>query len=306
MADVSRALAAALEPVVTQVYFSPECADAYSALGFEANHAAYPANGAEGKPDPAQLVRATNRPAYWTSRGSVMGQVPGEVVAAAFAVFNPEAVTAGVELGWSLTDAATICAARDSGAIAQLVRILGEKPERLDEARELLVRATAPLRQEGKPLYAGLLSLGLPGHPLGDIWRLGDMLREYRGDAHTASWTVAGFDGTEIGVVTEHYWGVQPRTYVRSRFWSDAQLDAAEERLTSRGLLAGGRLTERGRAEREAVEEATDRQCSPIIDALGDDIGTLIEILEPWGAQIREAGGYPPIDVKNLLKAGAR
>ena len=107
-------------------------------------------------------------------------------------------------------------------------------------------------------------------------------------------------------MITEHYWGVQPRTYVRSRFWSDAQLDAAEERLTTRGLLAGGRLTERGRTEREAVEEATDRQCRPIVDALGDDIGTLIEILEPWGAQIRKAGGYPPINLKNLLKAAPR
>jgi hypothetical protein len=29
------------------------------------------------------------------------------------------------------------------------------------------------------------------------------MLREYRGDAHTAAWTSSGFDATEIGLMTE-------------------------------------------------------------------------------------------------------
>ncbi|PRC47977.1 hypothetical protein C6A85_82185, partial [Mycobacterium sp. ITM-2017-0098] len=194
------------------------------------------------------------------------------MVAAAFGVFNPETVVAGVAFGWSLTDADTMCAARDSGAIGQLVRILGEKPERLDEARALLERANAPLRPAGKALYAGLLSLGLPGHPVGDVWRLADMLREFRGDAHIAAWTAAGFDATEIGLLTELYWGLPPRSYVRTRAWSDAQLDEAQERLTSRGLLVDGQLTAQGRAEREAVEVATDRQCRPILDALGDDL----------------------------------
>ena len=38
----------------------------------------------------ANGVALPDGPAYFTSRGSVMGQVPGELVAAAFAVFNPE------------------------------------------------------------------------------------------------------------------------------------------------------------------------------------------------------------------------
>jgi hypothetical protein len=104
----------------------------------------------------------------------------------------------------------------------------------------LLQKAVAPLRPEGKPLYAGLLSLGLPGDPLADAWRLADMLREYRGDAHIAAWTSAVLDATEIGLLTEPYWGIPLRTYVRTRAWSDEQLDAAEQRLVARGLLADG------------------------------------------------------------------
>jgi len=40
---------------------------------------------------------------YFTSRGSLMGQVPGEFVAAAFAVFNPLVVVPAVTTGWSVT-----------------------------------------------------------------------------------------------------------------------------------------------------------------------------------------------------------
>src|SRR3546814_13920354 len=88
--------------------------------------------------------------------------------------------------------------------------------------------------------------------------------REYRGDVHSNVWTAAGFDATEIGLLTELYWGLPMRTYVRSRAWSDAELDAAEERLASRGLVADGAFTDAGRAAREEVEVATDAACEPI------------------------------------------
>ena len=182
----------------------------------------------------------------------------------------------------------------------------GERPDRIDEARPLLERAVEPLRPEGRALFSGLRSQGLPGDPVGDVWRLGDMLREYRGDAHVAAWTAAGFDATEIGLLSELYWGLPMRSYIRSRAWTDAQLDAAQERLASRGLVAGGALTDKGRAEREAVEEATDRQCRPIVDALGDDLPTLVEILRPWGTAIRDAYGYPASGMHDMAKAATR
>jgi hypothetical protein len=272
----------ALEPVAAQVYFAPECHAAYAALGFS--------------PSPATLPSGVQLPdgaAYFTSRGSVIGQVPGAVVAAAFGVFNPEAVVPAVEFGWGKVDAPTICAARTAGAVAQLTRVLGPEPEGLDRATELLAAAGAPLRPEGKPLYAGLLSLGLPGDPIGDMWRRADMLREYRGDAHTAAWTAAGLDATEIGLLTELYWGLHLRTYIRTRAWSDAQLDAAEARLVARGLVLRGAFTDAGRSLRASVEEATDAQCAPMLDALGDALDELVVILAPWGAAIRAAGGYP-------------
>jgi hypothetical protein len=221
-----------------------------------------------------------------------MGQIPGELIAAAFAVFNPAAVVPSVTYGWTLTDAATICAARTNGAVAQLTRILGSHPDNVDRAVELLTRANEPLRPEGRPLFAGLLSLGLPGDPLADAWRLADRLREYRGDAHTASWTAAGYDATEIGLSTELFLGLPLRSYVRTRALTDDELDAAEARLEQRGAFDSHAFTDQGRAEREAIEQATDRQCRPIIDALGDDFDELVAILTEWSTAIRAAGGY--------------
>jgi hypothetical protein len=279
----ARALAAAIEPVAGQVYFSPECHAGYAELGFG--------------PSPGTTFNDVHLPdgaAYFTSRGSVMGQAPGELIAAAFAVFNPAIVVPLVAYGWTLTDAETICATRTAGAVGQLVRILGEHPDGVEEAGALLGKAVEPLRPEGRPLFAGQLAVGIDGDPLTTLWRAADTLREFRGDAHTAAWTSAGFDATEIGLLTELYWGLPMGTYIRTRSWSDDDMDAAKDRLRSRGLLDGDEFTDDGRAEREAVEVATDLQCRPGVEALGDDLNGLVGTLGGWGAAIREAGGYLP------------
>ena len=279
---ISRVLAAALEPVTGQVYFSPECHSNYEKLGFAASRGEF--NG----------VMAPDGPAYFTSRGSVMGQVPGEVVAAAFAVFNPAVVIPSVQYGWSLTNAQTICAARDNGAIAQLVRTLGEKPEGVQRAHDLLLQATEVLRPEGRPLYAGLRSLEAPDTLLGKVWRLGDMLREFRGDSHTAAWISAGFDACEIGVLSELYWGLPIKSYSRTRGWQDDDYDTAIEALSRNGLISpDGMLTPQGRAQREHVETLTDLQMEPVVSHLETDLLELIAILKPWGTAIRSAKGYP-------------
>jgi len=280
----ARRLASAIEPFAGQVYFSPECHAAYAALGFAPSPFTTPTG-----------VAVPDGPAYFTSRGSAMGQVAGEVVAAAFAVFDPEAVVPAVTLGWSRTDAGTIAAARTDGAVAQLARVLGPAPDGVERVAELLARAGVGLRPEGRPLFAGTLSLPVPADPLAAAWRHADRLREYRGDSHTAAWLAAGFDAAEIGLLTELWWGLPPRSYVRTRAWSSAALDTAAARLQARGFVdADSSLTPAGGEAREAVEAATDAQCAPIVANLGGDLDELLERLEPWGAALRAEGAYLP------------
>ncbi len=290
LSTLARQLGSALEPLTGQVYFAPECHANYVELGFDPS------------PSQANGVALPDGPAYFTSRGSVMGQVAAEVVAAAFAVFNPSIVVPCVTLGWSRTDAATICRARDDGAIAQLARLLGAAPDGIDRVNEILARAVAPLRPEGRPLFAGLLSLPMPDSPIGAMWRMGDMLREYRGDSHTAAWISAGVNATEIGLLSELYWGLPMRSYSRTRGWTDDDYAAAIESLRSRDLIDEIGFTETGHRAREAIETMTDAQMSPAIAALGDEMSELLAILQPWGAAVRAGFGYLQSGPHDLAK----
>jgi hypothetical protein len=277
---IARRLGSVLEPVVGQVYFSPECHANYVALGFDAS------------PGDASGVALPDGASYFASRGSVMGAVPGEVIAAAFGVFNPEIVVPLVDVAWSRTDAATIREARAKGAVDQLRRILGDEPDGAARAVELLAAASAPLPIAGRPMAAGIRSLPVPSDPLAAVWHHGDFLREYRGDSHNAAWVAAGLTPTQIGLLTEMYWGLGMRTYSRSRGWTEAQFDAAEADLRARGLLDGDGFSDAGRELRESIEVATDEQMAPALDALGDDVFELFTIMEPWGSAVRAGLGY--------------
>ena len=290
----ARALGGALEPFVGQVYFSPECHANYVALGFQ--------------PSPGQMngVAMPEMVSYFTSRGSLMGQVPGELVAAAFAVFNPVIVIPAVTAGWAITDASTVCDARRRGAIGQLERIVGAKPGGIAQARATLERAASVLRPEGRPLFAGTLSQSVPDTDLGAAWHFGDMLREYRGDAHTAAWISAGLDATEIGLLTELFWGLPLKSYSRTRGWSEDDYAAAIERLESRGLLKDGSFTPAGRELRESVEVHTDDQMRGVMTAIGDDFGRLIDQLTAWSNAVRALKGYPESGPHELAEAASK
>lgn len=284
----ARRLAAALEPFVGQVYFSPECHANYVSLGFD------------DSPGDADGVALPDGPAYFASRGSLLGQVPGEVVAAAFGVFNPDVVVPSVALAWTRTDATTIREARADGAVGQLRRLLGTSPADLGRARALLERAADAVQIAGRPLAAGVQALDVPADDLAAAWHLGDLLREYRGDSHTTSWVSRGLTATEIGMLTERYWGLPLRSYSRTRGWSPAEFDEAEASLRRQDLLDGHDLSPQGLELREEIEVATDVQVAPVVDRLGTDLDELCSILETWGATIRAGRGYLPAGPHDL------
>ena len=112
--EKARRLRNAVEPVAAGVYFAPEAHQAYEALGFE------------GSPVSQDGVARPELKSYFTSRGACLGQVPGEVVAAAFGVFNPKAVVPAVTAGWQITGRGAVLAARERGATQMLQRVLGD------------------------------------------------------------------------------------------------------------------------------------------------------------------------------------
>jgi len=279
--SVARRLAGAIEPIAGQAQFSPECHDNYEALGFP--------------PSPGKVGRTAvpDRCGFFTARGSVLGDVPAEVVAAAFAVFNPDEIVPVVRRGHAIADAATVWAARLDGAAAQLRRILGPTPDRVAWVTERLLAAAADLPLAGRAFFAAQRAAAIPDDPSGRLWRAADRLREFRGDSHIQVWSAASFDPLEIGLLSDLFWGLEPRAHTAGRGWSAEQLAAGEDRLQTRGLLdADDRLTERGRAAREEIEARTDDALAPAIAVIGDDIDDLLATMEGWGRAICDAGGY--------------
>ena len=245
----ARRLRNAVEPVAAGVYFAPEAHAGYAELGFD------------GSPVSQDGVAHPDLKAYFTSRGARLGQVAGEVVAAAFGCFNPKVVVPAVEAGWQVTNWQAILQARERAATRMLARVLGDEPEGLGRVTELLHRAAAVAPWAGRCIYGGLRSLGLPGYPLGDMWPAADLLREHRGDSHVISWAVGGADAVEVRLLTEQWWGLPARAYTPSRGWSGPDMDAGFDRLQRRGPMT------------------RDEQ--------------LVEHLDAWSDAIITAGSYP-------------
>ena len=276
----ARRLAAAIEPIAGQAQFSPECHANYEALGFG--------------PSPGMVGRTAlpDKCGFFTSRGAVLGDVPAEVVAAAFAVFNPDEIVPIVRRGQTIANASTMWAARLDGAGAQLRRILGAELPEAARVSDRLLNAADDLPLAGRALFAGQRAAEIPDEPLARLWRSADRLREYRGDSHVQAWSAGGFDPVEIGLLSDLYWGLAPRAHTSGRGWTQDQLADGEERLRSRGLLEGNSITELGRSAREAIEASTDAAMTRALSVLGADLDELLAAMEPWGAAIRAAGGY--------------
>ena len=281
MTTPARLLAAALEPVVGTVFFAPECHAAYETLGFGPS------------PKERDGVAQPDISAYFTSRASCMGRVHGQVAVAAFGVFEPSIVIAGIDLGWRLTDPDTIARIRVECVSAALERLLGPADKQVEEVADLLVSVRDRLDLPGRPLAAGLIALGPQGPGWMRLHWAADVLREYRGDSHNAAWVAAGLSASEICLLGDPYRGLLPRTYSRSRGWSHEALDVAEERLRTLGWWDDSGITPEGWALRESIEEATDLQMRTVLEDLGSDIEALIKRLEAWSSVIVEGGGYP-------------
>jgi hypothetical protein len=276
----ARTLRNVTEPIAAGVYFAPEAHRGYEAQGLDYF---------EG---------------YFCSRSACLGAAPWSVVCAAFAAFKPAAVEAAVTSGWAKTTPAPMLAAREAGATAQLERLVGDRaePAAVERATEILYAASDGVDPSGRALFAGLSILDRPTTRFGALWRSADLVREHRGDGHIAAW-MPHVDSTEITVLTELAWGIPPRSYVFTRGWNEEEVDAAYERLTERGLVADGALTDAGRELRSHIERTTDESTSAVMHRIGDDYDELIGLLAPIAEAIVAGGGYPT-SPKNLRVSG--
>jgi hypothetical protein len=267
LAEVTRRLRARADGILAAAWFMPEAS------------AGYP--GIDLAPGAASIA----------SRAACLGAVRGDAAAALLAPINPAGIVGSLDAAWEVTTPAALLDARLDAATGHLATVLGAEPEGIDRAIELLVPVSLAGPSEGHPVYSGLRSLGFPGSPLGDVWRACDLIRERRGDSHRNAWVSAGFDPVEINVLTELWRGVPLGSVTTNQMgWSTDDCDGAVERLTDGGLIAGVELTPEGRAQRDAIEAATDRQEAALAAVLGRDAPELFELLGPWARAVVTSG----------------
>ncbi len=288
----TRVLSAVLEPVVASIYFSPETHEAMHKLGFGPTGGIV--SGDEFLERHWGACQMPDYPAYIAGRGSHLGNPSGEVVAAVFGNFKPAMVVEMWNAGLKIASREAVRAARDSGAIAQLERILGQRPEGIDRVNELLLRAGDDLPIGAHPMYAGLLAYDIPAQPVGRMWRLSERLREFRGDSFTAAWSSRGLTGIQIQLLTEILAGFPLFSYTSARGYTPEEMQQALTDLQAMGYVSGEKGTEAGRAFREEIELATDRSCLKMVDNLGDDIVELARIMRGYGLTIIDQKGHAP------------
>ncbi|HEY1737481.1 MAG TPA: hypothetical protein VGI86_02155, partial [Acidimicrobiia bacterium] len=261
-----------LEPIHGMIYFAPEAAARYEALGLR------------------------DRSGYFASRSAPMGAVPAPVVVATFYNFEPGLVHESMDGVWSRTTPSQLLEARFAAADAALRRALpnGWDAADMQHAADLARRAAeaACEHPEGRPLFAGHADLAWPDEAHLVLWHAQTLLREFRGDGHIAELATREISGIEA-LVLHAATGEVPRAALQTtRRWDDAAWDAASGALVERGWLqTDGSFTDGGRAVRDEIEAGTDRLARLPYAALGEDgCARLRELARPWSKAIVSGG----------------
>jgi Helix-turn-helix family len=263
-----------IEPIHAVVYYAPEVFAEWSTLGYDVQ---------------------TRWPSYFALRGAPLGAVEAAAITSAFYSFSPEMVAEHVPAAWRVADPATVLAARDRGVDAALRALLGSDVDsaELAEAAGLARRAAEAAVTDGRPLAASNAQLPWPDAPHLVLWHAATILREHRGDGHIAALLTAGLDPVEA-LVSFAAVGAAPRAVFDSRGWTEAEWDAAADRLRGRGLLAeDGTATPAGQALRDQVERDTDELAAAPWTALGPAIGRFAQLTAPFAMRIGKSGLLP-------------
>jgi hypothetical protein len=253
-----------LEPVHGAIYFAPQAREEYAALGLH---------------DRMQ--------GYFASRAAPMGAVSAAVVIATFYNFDPDLVRRSMDGVWKSVTPAQVLQARFRAADRMIRHFAPDEVDGADivEAADLARRAAlaACERPEGRPLFAGHVSLAWPEEPHLVLWHAQSLLREYRGDGHIAALTVEGLSGCEALVTHAAAGDVSAEILRATRQRTGDDWLAAEERLRAIGWLNPDlALTDLGRQRRDWIEARTDELATAPYDAIGvDGCARLRELVRP-------------------------
>ncbi|MCW2522414.1 MAG: hypothetical protein JWO63_749 [Frankiales bacterium] len=236
--------------------------------------------------------------AYVYGRGAFLGDVAPAVVAAAFGWFEPDLIAQAFARAAAEFQPEDVLPIRAEAATASLSELLAGQP--VAGTADALVEAARAAPRAGRCLFAGRVAAAVPSEPAGRLWWACEALREYRGDSHLIAVAAAGVDPIVMNVLTELWTGMPIGSYTATRGWSAPAIEAAIDRAERRGWVGDGQLTAAGAQLRAGIEAVTDRQCAPVLDALGPNVEEIIGRLDQWSALLIAAKAFPDDIAKRL------
>ncbi|MFC8127206.1 MarR family transcriptional regulator [Streptomyces sp. NPDC057302] len=273
MTHSARRMYELLEPICLVTFLADECNEELAALGHR-----------------------TYWDGYFASRAAPLGQVPAQVVHAAFYNFADGEAARHIPSAWETIPPEASLAARERGSLASLRRILGSElagSPGLVRAADLATQAATSAPTEGRVMYAGMRTLAVPSDPVARLWHSATMLREHRGDGHIAALVGERIGGTEAHVLSALDMDIHPpESFGRIHHLPKERLAAVMDGLRERELVdTDGRFTDAGRETKQRIETLTDELAAPPYGALSPaELDELVAELEPITATLVAAG----------------
>ncbi|MGW4242118.1 SCO6745 family protein [Nocardia sp. NPDC004722] len=258
-----------LEPLHAVTYFAADCRAANKAVGLRGYWMG-----------------------YFAARSAPLGAVGPSVVEATFYNFHPDMIRRAIPDAWGFATPDAVIATRTIAAAAVLRAVV---PDIVTVAARVLPHLHAAIDAapaSGRPLFAANRDLPTPGDAVHALWQAATTLREHRGDGHVACLLSEGIDGCEAHVLFSASTGTPEQLWRDNRGWSDADWQAARDRLVHRGLLDRDGVTDTGRALRDHIESRTDALAMTAYRDLPGMVETL-SVLTPAARAIVRAGEVP-------------
>lgn len=240
---------------------------------------------------------------YFAVRTVALGPVPMPIVQSLFFGHSPAFYARAGAGVWEKVNPEQVLAATHDG----LDRSLGPVYDDLgDTARDLtaMLRAAAErasTRPEGRGLFAANASLPWPAKGHHQLWHAHVLLREWRGDGHNAILVAEGIAAREALLLHAAWAGLPLHAITTSRQWTDAECAPAIADLQARGWLTDGdppTITDEGRRQRDAIEDATDEADAFAYEAFTvSELQCLVELAAVVGGEVGERvvqPGTPP------------
>jgi hypothetical protein len=248
--DLTARASRVVQTTVGWIFWDPGAVERYEALGL-----------------PAAFASPLG---YIAARCAPLAPAGPAAVTAAFGSISPVAIDGLFSFLGDPARFAAFAEARDAAVLEGLSTMAPDLADLLEREGSALWRIVDELPALGRVLFATHRAASRPDHPVLAGWHAVNCIREWRGDTHWAIVVAHGLSHAEASVLHNEWLGYERDWLPNSRGTSEADLAEGWAKLTAKGLVVDGTVTEAAIDLREAIEVETDAASTSIWAAYGE------------------------------------